>query len=365
MLLEASPSRAGLVGIQGGRPRRGRGAQIIPRHRTRAIGDHGSRIGGAAPRQPRRERHTRGERGGVQLQGGVRTSRDTVQSQDRIRLRVHPSPVRPARTDGRAPQQAAGHVLLHPVRQGEGSILRVPGSHRHHAPVHRLGERRIGVRELGDEEHDRGMRQISEFPPRPRLLLQGGSGRRIRALVRAAMGPGPQGGIGSPPLREISGRRPPSRVRKVGRTAHDVRRAVGGTPLGRTRFVHRRFDLRPSRRSTIREVSQAPFLHGRAREQPRSRRREEGGGLFGDDSSFVHVHARRGGRRHSGRDQIRRDVRRDHHTRVDSHVSHGAQDQGDGDQDGIERGGGRRGLWRVPLLPQGSQREGIVRRDGR
>ena len=101
-------------------------------------------------------------------------------------------------------------------------------------------------------------------------------------------------------------------------------------------------------------------LAGRARPRPGAgggrahRRRAPRGALHGAG----------GPRRADGRHLPPRDLRRDDDPGSDADVPDGAEDPRDGHQDDPVGRGGRRGVRRLPLLPQGARRPRAARRDG-
>mmetsp|Transcript_16673 Transcript_16673/g.47859 ORF Transcript_16673/g.47859 Transcript_16673/m.47859 type:complete len:425 (-) Transcript_16673:651-1925(-) len=364
MLLPSPPSRSGLVGIQADQQGRGRRPAPGPWHRPRAPGHHGPRVRRAAPGEPRRQRHRCRQRGGVQLQGAVRGPGVALHAPDGQRLRGDPAAVRRAWPHRQPPRPAPGHVLLHPVRQGARPLLCRQGSHRHHPPLHRLGQRRVGLHRVRDEGAHRRVHQVPELSPRPRLLQQGRARQHLPALVQADVGAGTE--ARPPPAdQRLPGRRPPPRLREGRHPPDDVRRPLGRPPVRRPRLLPRRLHLRPAHRPEVHVLPQAPLLHHRPREQPGHPGRPEGRRLPRDHPPLLHLHPRRGGRRRPGGHPLPRDVRPDHHPRLDAHVPHEPQDQGHGHQDGPVGGGRRRGVRRLPLLPQGPQRPGVLRRDRR
>mmetsp|Transcript_887 Transcript_887/g.1778 ORF Transcript_887/g.1778 Transcript_887/m.1778 type:complete len:281 (-) Transcript_887:516-1358(-) len=227
-----------------------------------------------------------------------------------------------------------------------------------------MGQRRQRLHRLRDEESHRGMHQVPELPPRPHLLQQGRARQHLPAVVQAHLGPGDE--TRPPPAHPgVPVRRPPPRVREERRAPDDVRRPVGRPPFRRTRFVPRGVHLRPSHREAVHLLPQASLLHDRVGGQSGHPGREEGGRLPGDHPPFLHLHHRGGGRRRPGGHRLPRDLRRHHRQGLHAHVPHEPQDQGHGHQDGPVRRGCRRGLRRIPLLPQGPQQARAVRRDRR
>ncbi|TYZ62845.1 hypothetical protein PybrP1_005516, partial [[Pythium] brassicae (nom. inval.)] len=329
--------------------------------RARAPGDHRPRVRRAAAREqrPGGVNHARCERRDLQLPRACGRARDAVRVPHQVGLRGH-HPALPRARRGLC-AQAARHVLVRTLRREEGLFHGLARPHGHHAAILRLRRGRQRLVRVRDEGARARLRALRGLPARQHVHERHGD---VLAVVQPVVVRAGAHRLG--PARPEGAARG---VRERGEAPDDVGRALGRAALGRARLIARRVHRgarEEEARGGRRRVDQPhPLVHDRARELAGPDRGQGGGRISRHDPPLVHVHDPGRARRRLGGDQAPRDVRRDDRARVDAHVPHVAQDQGDGHQDGALGRGRGRGLWRLPLLPQGAERDGVPPRDGR